>query len=148
DNKMALTMMATRPYSQQMPIFFIAELSPKTLSKQHSGENGPVEHLRFLAFFLATQTGHSPGPVSQCLGPTHRRDFPKCAYQAVDIIKVVADVDRDARAFASRRNNDLPSRQASHNIRGVAHFNNRDPGSLFALKRGGDVESFRFKLVM
>jgi len=40
--------------------------------------------------------------ISQCLGAIHSGDFPKCAYQAVDVIKVVEDVEGDAQAFASR----------------------------------------------
>ena len=57
--------------------------------------------MRFLAFLSARLTMNSLG-ISQCLGAIHSGDFPKCAYQAVDVIKVVEDVEGDAQAFASR----------------------------------------------
>ena len=60
-----------------------------------------MQYLRFLAF-LSKADWHSLGSVTMPWTHSQTRDFPKCAYQAVDIIRVVEDVNRDAQAFASR----------------------------------------------
>jgi hypothetical protein len=82
-----------------MPIVLFTAALPRKVVEQHSGKTGGVEHLRFLAFFAADW--RILRAVSPCIGATHRREFPQSGYKAVDIIKVVENVNGDAQAFPS-----------------------------------------------